>query len=230
MIRKTQKACIVMFGLNLFVLTFLTMLSMHVMAAPTVPDVATKQDVSTLQEKIAAFNKQFCPPEKEIDEINEFNLARLEKAELIKPADLDKYREMVMDNGKVLLKSEKLIGKPGKNLIGSFDTACEELKDRKNRGATKGNQKPERLLKLKVRRIVYRDQENQLKEMEMYSPPRFPAKKKKIAGKKGKLIKDYATTIMVPKDGTENASKTAVFEDMPSADSWLDDGEGQIKK
>lgn len=259
MIRKIEKTGLALVSAILFMFVMVLPVSAQVasgtpVASDTIVSASTKEDskgqttdvtsagysqnqeTSTLEEKISQFNQQFCPPEKTIDEINDFNLTRLARAELIKRADLDKYREMVLVDGKVYFKKdsqdpdpqdkpkpEKPIGKAGKNLIGSFDIACEELKNKKNRGETKGTQKPAQILKLKKRRVVYRDQENQLKEMDLYSPPKFPAKKRKIAGKKGKLIKDFATTIMVPKDGTANASNTTEFEDMPSADSWIDE-------
>ncbi|PKL42412.1 MAG: hypothetical protein CVV41_14845 [Candidatus Riflebacteria bacterium HGW-Riflebacteria-1] len=198
-------------------------------------------DSRTLEEKIIAYNQQYCPPEAPIAEISEFSLLRLARAEFIKRSELEKYKNMVMVDGKVYEKKErsnedpdekkdedpsgKKPGPAGKNLIGSFETACEELADKKNRGKTEGNRKPERVLELKRRKVTYRDRENQLREMEVYSPPKFPAKKKDIAGKKGKKVKDYATSVLVPKN--VDPKDAAAFEEMPSADAWIDDKEPQ---
>lgn len=198
-------------------------------------------DSRTLEEKILSYNQQYCPPEAPIAEISEFALLRLVRAEMIKRAELEKYKNMVLIDGKVYEKSDgakedpdekkdedtngKKPGPAGKNLIGSFETACEELADKKNRGKTEGNKKPERILELKRRKVTYRDRENKLREMEIYSPPKFPAKKKDIAGKKGKKVRDYATSILVPKD--VDPKDAAAFEEMPSADAWIDDKEPQ---
>lgn len=196
------------------------------------------QDSASLEERIARFNREFCPPEVPIGVISDFTLARLVKAELVKRAELEKFRNMVMINGKVYVKDEqqandpdpKPIGTAGNNLSGSLKTACEQLEQKQIRGSTIGNKKPERLLELKRRKIVYRDRDNQLREMEVFSPPRFPAKKKAIAGKRGKLVKDYATSILLPKNQQGQNSDVTAFDDMPSADSWLDEGEGQTQK
>lgn len=117
----------------------------------------------------------------------------------------------------------------GRNLFGDFVTTCGELEDNKIRGNTEGNKKPEKTLPLKRRKVIYRDRENQLREMEVYSPPKNPAQKKNIAGKKAKKVKDYATTILVPKD--VSSRDAAAFEDMPSADNWVDDNpDGQTRE
>lgn len=198
-------------------------------------------DSRTLEEKISIYNQKYCPPEAPIAELSEFALLRLVRAELLKRSELEKYKNMVLVDGKVYEKTDgakedpdekkdddpngKEPGPAGKNLIGSFETACEELADKKNRGKTEGNKKPERILELKRRKVTYRDRENKLREMEIYSPPRFPAKKKDIAGKKGKKVRDYATSILVPKD--VDPKDAAAFEEMPSADAWIDDREPQ---
>ncbi|GAB4284662.1 MAG: hypothetical protein Kow0029_31300 [Candidatus Rifleibacteriota bacterium] len=195
-----------------------------------------------LQEKIFIYNKKFCPPEKPITEISDFNLIRLVKAELIFRKDIDKYKKMIWVDGKVYEKKDKekpepdakpniIEGSAGKNLTGSFEAVCKQLEQKKTRGSTKGNKSPEKILKLKRRKITYRDKQNQLKEMEIYSPPRFPAKRKKILGKRGKTIKDFATSILLPKNEETNQNNT-VFKDMPSADTWIgaSDEQTQINK
>lgn len=199
-------------------------------------DYTQNPDSMNLEEKIAMFNQQFCPPETPITEISEFNLLKLARAELIKRAEIEKYKDMMIVDGKVYVKNEKPAEKPdnkpkgeaGKNLLGDFTTSCQELKEKNTRGQTDGNKRPEKVLELKRRKVTYRDGDNQLKEMEVYSPPRFPAKKKDIAGQKGKKIKDYATSILVPKD--VDPKDTAAFDDMPSADAWLDDQDAQTQK
>lgn len=205
-------------------------------AAPPAPDASQytqNNDSMSLENSIADFNRQYCPPEKPITEISEFSLVRLARAELIKRSDIERYRNMVMVDGKVYVKDDKPnpdpnekpdnkpVGQPGRNLLGDFVATCGELEDNKIRGNTEGNQKPEKTLPLKRRKVIYRDRENQLREMEVYSPPKNPAQKKKIAGKKAKKVKDYATTILVPKD--VSSRDAAAFEDMPSADNWVDD-------
>ena len=118
----------------------------------------------------------------------------------------------------------------GRNLTGALDAACADLENQQTRGETEGNKKPQNYLPLKRRRVTYRDQQNQLKQLEVFSPPRFPAKKKDIREKKGKKIRDFATTIIVPKDTDGQGVDKSAFEDMPSADDWLDDEGGQKQK
>ncbi|MDD3146116.1 MAG: hypothetical protein PHD82_02335 [Candidatus Riflebacteria bacterium] len=203
-------------------------------------------DSMSLEERIAIFNKRYCPPETTITEITDFSLARLVKVELIKRSELDTFKNMVIINGKVYVKEDKPaakpepkpgkepktepIGKAGKNLFGELEAACDQLAQNKNRGQTDGNKKPERVLELKRRKITYRDKENQLREMEVYSPPKFPAKKKALAGKKGKIVKDYATSILVPKNQQGSTKDITAFDDMPSADAWLDDNDTPTQK
>lgn len=211
-------------------------------AAPPASSGYTQNENSqTLEEAISTFNQQFCPPEKPIQTIDEAALISLIRAELIKRAELEKYKNMVLVNGKVYEKQKQkpdenpdpkpIPSKPGKNnLMGLIDSAAKELDGDKARGKTKGNQKPENELKLKTRKITYRDKQNELKQMEMHSPPKFPAKKKKIVGKRGKKIKDYATSIMVPKDPDAQKGDLSVFDDMPSSDAWIEDSSGQTQK
>ncbi len=194
------------------------------------------EDTNSLEKAVSTFNEQYCPPEPPIRQIDQEALLRLIKAELIRRADLDKYEKMVLVDGKVFKKEEKKDEKPvqepkpqpskatSKNLFGSIETAGEEIDQNKTRGQTDGNIKPEQVLKLKRRKVVYRDKDNQLKEMEMHSPPKFPAKKKKVIGKRGRKIKDFATTIMVPKDTDGEKSDLSAFDDMPSADAWIEEG------
>ncbi len=194
------------------------------------------EDSRSLEEKIFVYNREYCPPEAPITEISDFNLLKLARAQLINRADLGKYEDMVLVDGKVYVKKDgseenpdekkdekpgdKLV-KAGKNLTGSFETACKELKNKRNRGKNQGNKKTEKVLDMKRRKVTYRDRDNQLREMEVYSPPKFPAKKKDISGKKGKKVSDYATSILVPKD--VDPKDAAAFEDMPSADAWIED-------
>ena len=56
-------------------------------------------DCMSLQEIIEVYNKRYCPPEKPIEEITDFTMARLVKVEMIKRTDLDRYRDLVMVNG-----------------------------------------------------------------------------------------------------------------------------------
>ncbi len=208
------------------------------------PQYTQNKDSMSLEERIAVFNKRYCPPETTITEITDFSLARLVKVELIKRAELETFKNMVLINGKVYVKDDKPdpkpepgkepkpepMGKAGKNLFGELEAACDQLAQNKNRGQTGGNKKPEQILELKRRKITYRDRDNQLREMEVYSPPKFPAKKKAIAGKKGKLVKDYATSILVPKNQQGNTKDITAFDSMPSADAWLDDNDAETQK
>lgn len=204
------------------------------------PQYTQSPDCMSLQEIIEVYNKRYCPPEKPIEEITDFTMARLVKVEMIKRTDLDRYRDLVMINGKVYTKKDpkdgdqqpepKPLGKAGKNLLGDLKVACEQLEQKQTRGESDGNKKPEQILELKRRRITYRDKENQLREMEVYSPPKFPAKKKPLAGKKGKKVPDYATSILVPKNQQGNSKDISAFDSMPSADAWVDDNEAKSSK
>ncbi len=211
------------------------------------PEVAARE----LQEKIRVFNLEFCPPQEPINEINSETLSRLLEAQLIKKSEIEtNFDQLVMVGGQVYPKDKVPIPEPatepnpepatllrprpqvpvGKNLTGSLNAACEDLENEKTRGETEGNKKPETFLPLKRRRVTYRDQQNQIKQMEIFSPPRFPAKKKNLSGKTGKKIRDFATTIIVPKDVDAQSVDKSAFESMPSADNWLDDDNGQTQK
>ncbi len=221
--------------------------SLSAQSSKAEPQYTQNKDSMSLEERIAVFNKRHCPPETIITEITDFSLARLVKAEMIKRTELEAFKNMVMINGKVYVKEEKSddpnpepkpgndtkpkpIGKVGNNLSGELEAACDQLAQMKTRGQTEGNKRPEKILELKRRKITYRDRENQLREMEVYSPPKFPAKKKAIAGKKGKLVKDYATSILVPKNQQGNTKDITAFDSMPSADAWLDDNDTGTQK
>ncbi len=197
------------------------------------------EDTNSLEKAVSTFNEQYCPPEPPIRQIDQEALLRLIKAELIMRADMKKYEKMVLVDGKVFKKEEKKEEEPriepkpqpsratSKNLFGAIETAGDEIEQDKTRGQTEGNKKPEQVLKLKRRKIVYRDKYNQLKEMEIHSPPKFPAKKKQVVGKRGRKIKDFATTIMVPKDNDGEKSDLSAFDEMPSADAWIEEGNSQ---
>ncbi len=204
-------------------------------AAPLgAPESELTQNAETrnLENAVSTFNLQYCPPEIPIRQIDQESLLRLIKAELIKRSELEKYQKMMLVDGKVYTKEEKKKEekpqkptKPTKNnLFGAIDSASQELEEKKVRGETTGNKKPEQQLKLKRRKIIYRDRENELKEMEMYSPPKFPAQKKKLTGKRGKKIKDFATTILVPKNNDGEKSDLSAFDEMPSSNAWIDEG------
>jgi hypothetical protein len=188
-------------------------------------------DTNSLQKAIEVYNQQHKPP---IYDINEKTLIALVKAELIDRAEMKKYIEMVYIGGEVYVKEEPKEEKPDipENQIGgdnkdcfikSFVTACDELEAEKNRGTTSGNKVPELKLNLIERTIIYRDQNNRLKRMKIYSPPRFSPNKSEIDGKRGKVIKDYATSILIPKNPVSKNDDTA-FEEMPSADTWIEKG------
>ena len=207
-------------------------------AGQSATQLTQNQDSMTLEESIAVFNNRYCPPQSPITEINDFALAKLVNAQLIKRGDLEKYRKMLIVNGKVYVENTKgkdeprpePIGKAGTNLFGDLKLACEQLEQKKTRGKSDGNQKPKQILELKRRKITYRDRDNQLREMEIYSPPKFPAKKKAIAGKRGKTVRDYATSLLVPKNPQGKTSEQTAFDDMPSADAWLDDDDVKTQK
>lgn len=225
----------------LLVFTMTTFINSIIAQQQMDPEVAARE----LQEKIRVFNLEFCPPQEPINEINSETLSRLLEAQLIKKSDINEnFDQLVMVGGQVYPKDKIPEPEPepvadpkprpqipvGRNLTGSLNAACEDLENEKTRGETEGNKKPETFLPLKRRRVTYRDQQNQIKQMEIFSPPRFPAKKKDLRGKTGKKIRDFATTIIVPKDVDAQSVDKSAFEGMPSADDWLDDDNGQTQK
>jgi len=185
----------------------------------------TVDEAAMLEKKIKIYNRDFCPPRSPIREISDRSLLKLVAAELIERTDMERFRNMIIVDGKVenpaaLEYSPKLPS--GNNLAGDLESACEEMSNKKTRGRSEGNRKPEKLARLKARRISYRDRDNQLKEMEIYSPPKSQAKKKKkVKDKKGRKIKDYATSNLLPKNAENDTAGS--FSNKPSADAWIDD-------
>jgi len=186
-------------------------------------------DSITLEKNVLSFNDRYCPPQKPITEISDFALIRLVNARLITRADLQKYRDMVLINGKIYLKNAtptaaqtcNIPALPGKSFFWEFERVCELLEMKTTRGKSKGNQKSEPILELKQRKITYRDSDKNLCEMEVFSPPPFPAQNQEITGTGGKKVKDYATSVLMPNDQINSKDVTA-FDDMPSADAWLE--------
>ncbi|PKL41724.1 MAG: hypothetical protein CVV41_17465 [Candidatus Riflebacteria bacterium HGW-Riflebacteria-1] len=131
---------------------------------------------------------------------------------------------MVLINGKVYLKNAtqtatktaNMPALPGKSFFWEFEKVCELLEVKTTRGKSKGNQKSEPILELKQRKITYRDSDNNLCEMEIYSPPPFPTQQQEITGAGGKKVKDYATSVLMP-NGQSNSKDVTAFDDMPSA-------------
>lgn len=209
--------------------------------APQQPqtDLVQNEQTSTLEKAILTFNQNYCPPERPITQLSQDALIKLYRAELIKGEEVESFStmDMVLVDGKVFQREKKEEPKPEpepqprrpkngstKSLFGAIESASEEIEQNKTRGKTDGNKKPEQTLTLKRRKIIYRDLDNKLQEMEMHSPPKFPAKKKRITGKRFKKIRDYTTTILVPKAVDGEKSDVSAFEDMPSAETWIGDG------
>lgn len=177
-----------------------------------------------LEEKIRIYNRDFCPPRLPVAEISEVALLKLVAVDLISRGEVEKFRGMQLVDGKIVKSQNgsqvenQLL--PGNNLVGELVAACDELKENKTRGQSEGSTRPEKTAKLKPRKVQYRDSDNQLREMEVYSPPKLKAKKKKkVKGKKGKKVKDYATSRMLEKNREKEDS--GKFNSMPSADSWV---------
>lgn len=196
------------------------------------------EDSIILEKRISTFNETHCPPQKPITEISDFALIRLVNARLISRADLLKYKDMILINGKIYLENDTqtathtvttLPFSPGKNLFREFEIVCELLELKTTCGNSKGNQKSEPILELKQRKITYRDRDNNLREMEVYSPPPFPAQKQEITGTGGKKVKDYATSVLMPNSKSIPKDVTA-FDDMPSADAWLEGNDDNSQK
>ena len=199
------------------------------------------EDSISLEHSVSAFNVKYCPPQKPITEISDFTLLRLVNARLLVRRNLLKYRDMVLINGKIYLENTtqtasqtttqtgNIPALPGKSFVWEFEKLCELLELKKNRGKSKGNQKPETILELKQRKITYRDSDNNLCEMEVYSPPPFPTQKQEITGSVGKKVKDYATSVLMPNNQSNSKDVTA-FDGMPSADAWLEGNDDNSQK
>ena len=179
-----------------------------------------------LEKKIKIYNRDYCPPRLPITEISDLALMKLVAADLISRSELKDFSGMKLVDGKVVnntnsAKAEnRLI--PGNNLVGELVAACEEMKNKKTRGKSEGNKKPEKAAELKSRKVQYRDRDNQLREIEVFSPPKLKAKKKKkVKGNKGKKVKDFATSRILKKNADKEDS--GKFKGKPSADSWVDD-------
>jgi hypothetical protein len=198
----------------------------------------------SLEEAIDRFNEIYAP--KKIFTIHEKVVMDLMEKELlvIDRTEIGPYAQLVMVDGKVYSREKKEPepepepepqdpgpetlegGENDRNLATSLKHSCEEIEDQKTRGQTRGNENPDVNLEPIPRQITIRDQNNQLKTKTIYSPPKLPSSEKQIEGNRGKLIKDFATSILVPKNPV-NQGDESVFDDMPSADSWLDEGQGQ---
>lgn len=201
-------------------------------------DLVQTEETTKLEEAIDIFNERFAP--KRITTINEKVILELIEAQIlnIDRTEIGPYSQMILGDEHVFIKEKKkpepeeqvpdtLTGDDKhRTLDSSLKNACDEMENNQTRGSTKGNKKPEANFKLIPRTITIRDQNNKLKRITIYSPPRFPPSKSKIAGERGKQIKDFATSILVPKNPV-NKGDESVFDDMPSADTWIDEGAGQ---
>ncbi|MGM0599530.1 MAG: hypothetical protein ACQETH_06890 [Candidatus Rifleibacteriota bacterium] len=184
-------------------------------------------DTRSLQDKIKLYNSEFCPPQTPITQINRNALIMLVEFQLLDRTELDKFDDMVMINEEVYEKKDTpqdTVDPPRQdfeptdnNLDGSFEQSCIEVENEKTRGIGKGNQDPERNISLRQKTITYRDKKNQLQRMIIYFPPVYPVKNKPIEGKAGETIKDYATSVLVPKDGDVSNDQNDKFENMPSS-------------
>jgi hypothetical protein len=105
-----------------------------------------------------------------------------------------------------------------KNLYGSFEQACIEVENEKTRGKGKGTRDPEKNINLRRKTITYRDKENKLQRMIIFYPEALPSKRTLIKGKTQETLKDYATSVLVPKQGEFESVNTDAFEDKPSVD------------
>jgi hypothetical protein len=184
-------------------------------------------DTATLDSAIKIYNNEYCPPEKTISEINSSTLKRLVGKELIKRADLDKYDDMIMVNGKVYEKKESVpednpepqqpqrpeIPNSKKDFFGSFNYACEELTDGKFRGKSRGNEKPKNYIKLRAARMSFRDKLNSIRQLEYFVPLINLSSPFQIKGKSKSGPIDFATSLMLRK--TRIAPGTQ-FDDRPS--------------
>ena len=189
------------------------------------PSNRTK-DAAILEEKIRTYNRDFCPPRMPITEISDLTLLKLVTVELLERDQMPSLRGLELVDGRVVSRSAggENAGNlsSGNNLVGDLQASCEELKSKNTRGQSAGNKKPEKLTKLKARKVTYRDRDNQLHEIDVYSPPKTQSKKKKkVKGQKGKKVKDYATARLLLKNTDKDDS--GKFDRMPSADSWVDE-------
>ncbi len=187
---------------------------------------AQNSEAAMLEEKIKIYNRDFCPPRAPINEISDLSLLKLVTVELLERDQMERFRGMELVDGRVVRRVAASVNAgnafSGNNLAGDLEASGVELKNKNTRGHSAGNKKPEKLTKLKVRKVTYRDRDNQLREMEVYSPPKIKAKKnKKVKGKKGKKVKDYAASRLLPKNADKDDS--GKFDRMPSPDSWIDD-------
>lgn len=181
-------------------------------------------DSIILEKAIATYNLIYQPP---IEKIDPHSLMMLVKAELIDREDLGNYKGLVLVDGRVVYKDPDKAEnstqiKPTTSLFAEVETAAQELEDQKNIGETEGNEESANDVELTETRVIYRDQNNQLKTLEIYSPPESKSIKKIVVGERGEKIRDYATTILVPKVTEGDRLDTSVFEAMPSAVSWVD--------
>lgn len=211
-------------NLNILILMSSGLLGQQLKASAT--QEQNRSDIAaTLEEKIKIYNRDYCPPRLPITEISDLALMKLVAADLISRSELKDFSGMKLVAGKVVnntngAKSENRMI-PGNNLVGELVATCEEMKNKKTRGKSEGNKKPEKAAKLKSRKVKYRDRDNQLREIEVFSPPKLKAKKKKkVKGKKGKKVKDYATSEIFKKN--EDKDDSGKFKGKPSADSWVD--------
>ncbi len=213
----------------LIIINLLFLLCAAAYSQPTASDSSLSpdltQDAAILEKKIRTYNRDFCPPRNPIKEISNRSLLKLVNVELLERNEIERFLQMKMVDGKVIssgLVSENAQNLPGNNLLGDLQASCEELQSKNTRGQSAGNKKPEKTAKLKLRKVKYRDRDNQLHEMDVYSPPKLKAKKrKKVKGRKGKKVKDFATTKMLQKNTDKDDSGN--FNRMPSADSWVDE-------
>jgi hypothetical protein len=168
---------------------------------------STDANTDLLERAIERFNREKCPPQVPITDINRRTLLLLSELQFI-PSDISPFEKMVLRHGKVFKPVEQKppasqlpapvfpTGKPPDSLLGVLDVVAEGLTDKSPKGA--GSPPPPKDIRLEERRGTFRNAAGELVEFK-YWVPRVPGQPpKKFGGKIQRVPTDTVQKTLLP--------------------------------
>lgn len=180
---------------------------------PEVPpetELVQNDDTMVLEKALTNYHQEYVPPDFPINNINEKTLIMLARRELIKRADIEKYKDMVYVDGKVYQREEvkpeednqlEIPDEPSQqapppevaspnNLMGLLDTSSQYMLQQQTRGKAPG-------VPIRPAPYEYRNESFWLRNLQIiYAIPLLPLPKPiEVKGKPGDNPDDYLSTL-----------------------------------
>ncbi len=168
---------------------------------------STDANTDLLERAIERFNREKCPPQTPITEINRRTLRLLSEMQLI-PSDISRFEKMVLRNGKVFKPVEQKpsegpptqsafpTGKVPDSLLGVIDVVAEGLHEKSPLGS--GTPAPPKDVRLEERHGTFRNANGELVEFK-YWVPKVPGKAtQKFTGKIQRVPTDTVQKTLLP--------------------------------